>query len=184
MKLNERTSPLVRAVVACVVLGGLALSCGDDDAASTATTTPASAPATAEPATTTVTTAPMSAPASTVASPTSTGDVCADREALRTSVDALTEVDLVAEGTNGVTAAVDDVKDALAALRSSAGSELRPQVDAVQDAIDEVETAVADLDSGGAAAAVTAVASLATSARTLLDSLEDGACAASTTSTT
>ena len=55
-------------------------------------------------------------------------------------------------------------------------AELQPQVQAVQDAVDEVETAVANLDSGGAAAAVTAVAELATSARTLLDSLEDGAC--------
>jgi hypothetical protein len=47
-----------------------------------------------------------------------------------------------------------------------------------------LETAVANLDSGGAAAAVTAAAGVATSARTLLDKLEAGACGASTTSTT
>ena len=75
-----------------------------------------------------------------------------------------------------MTAAVSDVKEDLAALRSSAGAELRPQVQAVQDA--------ANLDSGGAAAAVTAAADVATSARTLLDSLEAGPCGASTTSTT
>ena len=110
--------------------------------------------------------------------------MCADRDALRTSVDALTNLDVVAEGTNGLTAAVTDVKDDVAALGSSAGSELQPQVQAVQDAVDELETAVANIDSGGAAAAVTAVADVATSARTLLDSLEAGACGASTTSTT
>ena len=103
---------------------------------------------------------------------------------MRTSVDALTNLDVVAEGTNGVTAAVSDVKDDLAALRGSAGDELQPQVQAVQDAVDELETAVADLDSGGAAAVVTAAADLATSTGTLLDSLEAGVCGASTTSTT
>ncbi len=110
--------------------------------------------------------------------------MCADREALSTSIDALTNLDVVAEGTNGMTAAVSDVNDDLAALRSSAGSELQADVQAVQDAVDEVETAVANLDSGGAAAAVTAVAGLATSARTLLDSLDAGPCAQSTPSTT
>ena len=103
---------------------------------------------------------------------------------MRTSVDALTNLDVVAEGTNAVRAAVSDVKDDLAAVRSSAGSELRPQVEAVQDAVDELETAVADLDSGGVGAAVTAAADLATSAGTLLDSLEAGECGASMTSTT
>ena len=103
---------------------------------------------------------------------------------MRTSVDALTNLDVVAEGTNSLTAAVDDVKDDLAAMRSSAGDELRPQVEAVQDALDELEAAVADLDSGGAAAAVTALADLARSTGTLLDSLEAGVCGASTTSTT
>ena len=73
------------------------------------------------------------------------------------------------------------MKDDLATLRGSAGAELQPQVQAVQDAVDELEAAVGDLGSGGAAAAVAAVAELATSARTLFDSLEDGACGPSTT---
>ena len=146
MKGSDSSPPVVRRLVACVVLGIVLVSCGDDD--------------------------------------DSSSDVCADREALRTSVDALTNVDVVAEGTNGVTAAVSDVKDDLAALRSSAGAELEPQVQAVQDASTKLETAVAEIDSGGAAAAVTAVPSLTDSAGTLLDSLEAGACGASTTSTT
>ena len=103
---------------------------------------------------------------------------------MRESVDALTNVDVVAEGTNGVTAAVSDVEDDLAALRSSAGDELEPQVQAVEDALDELETAVAEIDSGGASAALAAVSELAGSAATLLGSLEAGACGASTTSST
>ena len=184
MKPNDSPARLVRVVVACVVLGVVMVSCGDDDdSASSSAKTPATPFATAGP-TSSGTTAPAPGSSPTGSSAAPSGDVCADREALRTSVDALTNLDVVAEGTNGVTAAASDVKDDLAALRSSAGAELQPQVQAVQDAVDEVETAVANLDSGGAAAAVTAVADLATSARTLLDSLEDGACGASTTSTT
>jgi hypothetical protein len=185
MKPNDSPPALVRAVVACVVLGALMVSCGDDDddSASTAAATPATPFATAG-STGTATTAPAAESSAPGSSTAPSGDVCADREALRTSVDALTNLDVVAEGTNGLTAAVGDVKDALAALRSSAGSELQPQVQAVQDAVDELETAVPNIDSGGAAAAVTAVADVATSAQTLLDSLEAGACGASTTSTT
>ena len=113
--------------MACVLLGVLMVSCGDDDdSASTAATTPATPFATAGP-TSTATTSPAESSA-TGSSTAPSGDVCADREALRTSVDALTNVDVVAEGTNGVTSAVADVKDDLAALRSSAGAELQPQV--------------------------------------------------------
>ena len=58
MNPNDSRPTLVRAVVACVVLGALMVSCGDDDdSASTAATTPATPFATAEP-TGTATTAP------------------------------------------------------------------------------------------------------------------------------
>ena len=151
MKPNDSPAPLVRAVVACVALGVLMVSCSDDDDSS-ATTVP---------------------------------DVCADREALQSSVAALKDLDVVAEGTNGLKAAVADVKEDLTELRASAGDELQPQVQAVQDAVDELETAAADLDSGGdASAALTAVGNVASSAATLLASLEAGACGDSTTPTT
>ena len=183
MKRSDHSSPTARRFVACLAIGVLAASCGDsDDSSSTATTT---APATtAAPATT-------GAPASTAAAGTTSessnaasGDVCADRDALRTSMEALQDVDLVAEGTSGVTAAVSAIQDDLAALRDSAGAELQPDVQAVQDALDQLQTAVADLGSGGAAAAaVTALSNVATSARTLLDSLDAGVCGGSTTTT-
>jgi hypothetical protein len=111
-------------------------------------------------------------------------DACADSEALSSSVAALKDVDVSAEGTNGVTAAVDAVKNDLATLRGSLGAELQPQAQAVQDAVDELETAVTNLGSGGAAAAVTAVSNLATTAGTLLDSLKAGACGSSAPPTT
>ncbi len=149
MKRSDSPPPLARAVVACMALAFLLVSCGDDDDSATATTG---------------------------------ADVCADREALSESVDVLTNVDVVAEGTDGVSAAVSDVEDDLAALRSSAGDALAPQVQAVQDDLDELETAVDEIDSGGGSAALAAVSELAGSAATLLDSLEAGVCGALTTS--
>ena len=121
---------------------------------------------------------------SSAATTTTTASVCADREALQTSVDSLKNVDLVAEGTNGANAAIDDVQEDLTALQTSASAELQPEVQAVQDDVDALKTAAENLDSGGAAGAAdaaAAVADVASSASTLLDSLADGACGSSTT---
>ena len=112
MTFSPGTSKL-RWVAACVALTAMVTSCGSDDSsAGDATTTSVSTDTT----TTTV----------------ATDDVCADREALRSSVDALADVDVRAEGTNGVEAAVDEVSTDLEALSASAGSELEPQVTALQ----------------------------------------------------
>jgi hypothetical protein len=176
-------SRITRRVVACVAIGVVVCaSCGDDDdASSTAAVTTVGESTSVVPATT------AESPAVSVSSPgssTASGDMCADRDALSSSIAALKDVDVAAEGTNGVTAAVDAVKEDLAALRGSLSAELQPQGQAVQDALDDLETAVANLDSGGAAAVVTAATNLATAAGTLLDSLESGACGSSAPPTT
>ena len=161
----------LRWVVACVAVGILAAACGGDDDSSTTTagvTTTIAAAVTTAPAASGTTVDGGSAPPSS--------DVCADRDELASSVEALQDVDVVAEGTNGVETAIADVKDDLDTLRTSAGAELQPQVEAVQDAIDELETAVEGLDSDGAEEALTAVSNLAGVAGTLLASLEDGTC--------
>jgi ABC-type enterochelin transport system substrate-binding protein len=175
MKRSDTSSRVVRQVVACLAMAALVASCGSDDSSSTADSTGAT---TSQAATSTA----DSAADETSSAPS--GDVCADREALRDSVAALADVDLVAEGTNGAKSAISAVKDDLAALRTSAGSELEPEVQAVQDAIDELESAVGNLDSGGATQAVTAVSDLVTSSGTLLDSLDAGACGEAAPSTT
>ncbi|HKY17190.1 MAG TPA: hypothetical protein VJM33_19845 [Microthrixaceae bacterium] len=138
-------------MTACLVVGVLVAGCGDDDDSSSATT----------------------------AAPTTEaeGDVCADRDALQSSVEELRDVDLTAEGTNGVEAAVGAVKEDLDALGTSVSDELEPEVEAVRTAVDELETAVDDLDSdGGVSNALAAVAAVARSASTLVGSLGDGSC--------
>ena len=141
---------IVRLVVACMAIAMLGAACGDDDDdASSATEA-----------------------SSTTAAPSD--DVCADREALESSMDPLQDVDVAAEGTNGVEAALEDVTDDLAAVRSSAGAELQPEVQSVQDDIDQLETAAGNIDSDGAAQAASAVSDLADSVATLLASLDEG----------
>jgi hypothetical protein len=187
---NRRSSRAVRWAVACTVTGVLLVSCGDDDDSTSAATTSAAAAATTASsgtATTSATTGSSGATTTAAATGTSAGpaneELCADREALATSVDALKDIDLVAEGTDGVKSAVTAVKDDLEALRASAGDELKPQVDAVRSDIDDLEAAIEQLGSGGASAAVSAVTSLVDSARTLLDELQAGACGETTTTT-
>ena len=178
----RRSSRAVRWAVACTVTGVLLVSCGDDDDDTSAATTLAATTSSASVATTASSGAATTAATGSSVAPANE-ELCADREALRTSVDALKDIDLVAEGTNGVKSAVTAVKDDLAALRASAGDELKPQVDAVQGDIDDVEAAIEQLGSGGAAAAVSAVSSLVGSAGTLLDELQAGACGGATTTT-
>ena len=107
---------------------------------------------------------------------TTTQDLCADRDALQASIDSLTEVDVRAEGSNGVEAALATVQEDLTAVGESADAELQPEVDALQDAIDELGPAVENIDDGGAAAAATAIADVATSAEKLIESLQDAEC--------
>ena len=83
---------------------------------------------------------------------------------------------MVAEGTNGLTAAVDAVKSDLEKVRGSAGSEVEPQVQAVQDAIAATEAGLDNLGDGGAAEVAAALSTLSTATTTLLASLEGGPC--------
>ena len=117
---------IARPLIAGVVIAMLFAACGGDDDDSSSST---------------------SAPSSTT---TTTEDVCAQADALRSSVEDLKSVDLVAEGTNGATAAVNAVKDDLAAVSESVSDELRPDVQAVEDSVDELQTAVDKIDTDGA----------------------------------
>jgi hypothetical protein len=60
-----------------------------------------------------------SSPASEAATTTGSPDeqLCEDREALEDSIEALADVDVVAEGTSGVEEAVTNIQDSVRALR-------------------------------------------------------------------
>lgn len=143
----SRRAAIVSAAIA-LALGSIVTSCGDDDTTSTTDT---------------------DAPTTTISS---TEQVCSDREALRDAVSALTDVDVVAEGTSGIEAAVTDVRESLDALRSSASADLQPDVDALRDALDSLQTAIGDIGSAGVSGVASAAQDVASAGRTLLDRLD------------
>ena len=72
-------------------------------------------------------------------------DDCADVTALQDSLTALTDVDPLADGTDALNAAIDDVKSDLDAALDSASAELQPQIDDVETAFASLQDAVTGL---------------------------------------
>ena len=96
---------------------------------------------------------------------------------LKTDVSALGSLDLIAEGTNGLTAAVDKVKSDVADLQTAASSATSGSVDDLQKAVDQLSTAVSNLSGGITASSVpaikTAITNVSSSATAVYDTLKD-----------
>jgi hypothetical protein len=160
-----------RGAAAAVLLGLLVslAACGSSSSSSsTSEASPATAATTATPATT--------AAASGSTPDTASPEVCAAREELRSSITDLKDVDIVANGTSSLQAAITKVKDNLTTLKSTAGDELQPEVTALQDALTDLQSALDDVSSGGVAAVVTAARNVASTGATLLTDLESLRC--------
>ena len=103
------------------------------------------------------------------------GEVCAARDDLSESVAALGDVsisDVTSDGPSAITDALGVVREDLGAVGSAAGAELRSQVQDVEDAIGELETAVEAIgDGGNVRSAVSALGDVVSTAGTLLQSL-------------
>jgi hypothetical protein len=74
--------------------------------------------------------------------------VCAARSDLEQSVRALTDLSLSSSGKSSVESAVDDVKQDLDDLGETAKQTYKPQVDALQSAIDDLQDAVQGIGNG------------------------------------
>jgi hypothetical protein len=146
-----------------VVTVGLALGVAACSSSTSSSTTTAK--------TTTTTIAVSSTAPGPVGSASS--DLCQAREALKTSITGLSSVDIVKNGTSGLTDALNTIKTNLQAVRAAAGSDVQPQVDAFQKSLDALQTA---LGGGAPAATVTAVRDVGTTGATLLTSLENLKC--------
>jgi hypothetical protein len=103
------------------------------------------------------TSAPTSAATSAAASSSRASDpagkeqVCAARDQLKTSVAALTDASLLTSGTTGINAAVAQVQTDLAAVKTAGKQTYATEVDAMQSAVDQLETAAGALGNGNAA---------------------------------
>lgn len=117
------------------------------------------------------TTAPSTTPSSTPAS-------CSNVAALQASLQHLGTLNVVQQGTQSLTAALQDVSTNLHNLANAAGAALRPQIDALQTSLNQLQTAVkgfANQPSAGAAAAVsTAVKNVKTAGQNLTAKVQAG----------
>ena len=162
---RSRGAGLTGFVLLCTLL----VACGDDSTSSSSSTatTGASAQATAT---------GTASPTGGTASPTGSEQLCADYDAFKSSIEDLKNVDIVKSGTSGLQAAVDKVKTSLQSLRTSAAGQAKDQIQAVEDSLKDLETAISNVSSGGEAAVVTAAATVVSSGSALVQSLQDIDC--------
>ena len=99
------------------------------------------------------------------------GAMCQDVAALEDAITALSAVDVKTGGAEALGAAVDDVKTAAEALKSSASSELSSAVATFTADVDALKTAAGQLGQGGAGSGLvavgTAIGALVSSAQAL-----------------
>jgi len=154
------------------ILLGLVLSlaaCGSSSKSSSTTAAASSESTSAGP-----TTAPGSG--DTESTGTASAEVCAAKQDLQTSITDLKDVNIASSGTSGLQAAITTIKDNLSTLRSAAGDQLKPEIDTFQTSLDDLQTAIKNVSSGGVAAVVTAVKDAGTSGADLLDALSELKC--------
>jgi hypothetical protein len=85
--------------------------------------------------------------------------VCQARDQLKTSVEALTDPSVLTSGTSAIKAAVDRVQSNLDALRTAAKQDYKPEVDAFQTSLQQLESAVGNLGNGNLSQNLQAVGS-------------------------
>jgi hypothetical protein len=127
MRLHHALRPASAVFVGFALLF-LASCSSDSTSGSTAATSSAGAPTT-----------------SSASSPTTTATPrpgCADVAALKSSLDALTQVQPLQDGLTALNAAIADVKTKLDVAAASAGADLKPAVDQVKTAFAALQTAV------------------------------------------
>lgn len=98
---------------------------------------------------------------------------CAAGESIQTSLSSLTDLDLIAEGTDGLNTAVDNVKDDLDELRDAAGDAASDDVSALEQSVDDLEAAISALGGESVSTVATAIQEVASSAGAVLDTLAD-----------
>lgn len=74
--------------------------------------------------------------------------LCQARDDLRTSVTALTDPTLLTQGATAIGAAVDNVQTNLDSPTTAAKPELKPQLNAMQSALRQLQTSVANVGNG------------------------------------
>ncbi len=104
-------------------------------------------------------------------------DYCAAGEALQTSLTSLTDLDVIAVGTDGLREAFTQVRDDMSEVRSTASDAVADDVGALDDALAGLDTALSDLGgeltSENADAVRAALDDVRAASRGVLDTLAD-----------
>ena len=88
--------------------------------------------------------------------------ICQARDQLRTSISTLTDQSLLAAGTTGIKSAVDKVQSDFEAVKVAGKQDYQAQVSDMQDALQQLQTAVGDLGNGESAENLRAVGTAVT----------------------
>ncbi len=75
-------------------------------------------------------------------------ELCSAAQGWRDSVTGLADVNVITEGTNGVKVAVDELRSTTDALKAAGGQEFAAQIDALQSAVDDLESSIRSLGDG------------------------------------
>jgi hypothetical protein len=114
----------------------------------------------------------QTSPAATTAAPTTaTSDACADVAALKSSLEALTQVRPGEDGVRALTTAIGDVKTNLDKAEASASPALQPDVQQVKAAFAELETAASGITADNLRQKVPAIAVATKQVATATDGL-------------
>ena len=101
---------------------------------------------------------------------------CADGDQLKSDVASITDMDIVADGTDAVTAQIDTLKDDLSALKSSAGDVASSEITTFETALDDLQSALStvsgDLTLANASDVLSAVQSVGTAGTAVVTTLE------------
>mgnify|MGYP001827804755 CR=1 FL=1 len=102
---------------------------------------------------------------------------CEAGESLASSLGALTNLDLIAQGTDGLEEAAEEVQDDVDELRDAASDAAADDVAALEQSVDELENAISalggDLTTENVATVSAAIQTVGTSAQAVFDTLSD-----------
>ena len=167
------------AILAAIGLTAVLAACGSDNSSSSSVVTTSATTATSTTVTSGTTTSTTSSSGTSTSGPsgaTASAALCSARDSLKTSIQNLGNADVVKNGTSGLQDALTNVKNNLQAVKSAAGSDLQPQVNALQTSLDQLSTAISNASSVGVAGVVTAVKNVATAGTDLVTSLDKLKC--------
>ena len=107
---------------------------------------------------------------------TAAPSVCDQADTLQQSVDELAQLDVIAAGTNGLNAAVDQVRVDVESLSALVGTETADEAAALTDAIDQADETFSTLEDQESLLAATAdvalvIAQVATAANEVVEAL-------------